>query len=84
VIVWDLVTGEEIRRYTEHAAEIAGLCFSPQERTVFSASADRTVRQWRIDATQDDLLAWIQANRYVPELTPQQRAKYQLDLFDTA
>jgi hypothetical protein len=38
------------------------------------------MREWRVDASQDELLAWIRANRYVPELTPQQREQYHLEL----
>jgi hypothetical protein len=30
----------------------------------------------RVDATQQDLLDWIAANRYVPPLSPQQREQY--------
>ena len=36
----------------------------------------------RIDATQQALLDWIRSNRYVPELTPEQRAHYLVDLLD--
>ena len=60
--------------------EVTGLCFTPGGKTILSAGADLTVREWRVDATQDELLAWIRDNRYVPELTPEQRAMYQVDL----
>jgi WD40 repeat protein len=79
LIVWDVATGQARRRFLGHQGEVLGVCF-PSVRTVFSCGADLTVREWRIDATQDDLLAWIRDNRYVPELTPEQRARYYVDL----
>jgi len=46
------------------------------ERTFLSAARDDSVREWRIGATQEHLLAWIAVNRYAPGLTCQQRAQY--------
>jgi WD40 repeat protein len=83
LVVWDLETGQAIRRYLGHRGQVIDLCIAPDGRTVFSAGADLTVRQWRIDATQEALIAWIRANRYVPKLTPEQRARYHLDLLRT-
>jgi WD40 repeat protein len=79
LIVWDVATGQARRRFLGHQGEVLDVCF-PSVRTVFSCGADLTVREWRIDATQDDLLAWIGDNRYVPDLTPEQRARYYVDL----
>jgi WD40 repeat protein len=78
VMLWDVARGTAIRRFRGHYDQVLRTVFGPDERTVLSASVDGTVREWRIDATQEDLLAWIAANRYVADLTPAQRAKYQL------
>jgi hypothetical protein len=37
------------------------------------------VHEYRVDATQQDLLAWIAANRHIPELTCQQRERYRIE-----
>jgi WD40 repeat protein len=82
VIVWDVVAGKPIRRFLGHSKGVAGICFARGGKSVFTAGIDRTVREWRVDATHRDLLEWIRTNRHVPELTPEQRAQYRVDLFD--
>jgi hypothetical protein len=84
VILWDVNTGEELRRYLGHRGEVKAVCMARDGRTVFSAGADLTVREWRIDATQDELLDWIRDNRYVDRLSPEQRARYDIDWLDDA
>jgi WD40 repeat protein len=82
VIVWDVAAGVAIRRFFGHHGAVTDLCLACGGRTVVSVSADRTMREWRVDVTQDELLAWIRENRCVPELTPEQRVLYQIDLLD--
>jgi WD40 repeat protein len=82
VIVWDVATGKSIRRFFGHRLEVMDICLAWGTKTVVSVGVDRTMREWRIDATQRELLDWIQGNRYVPKLTPEQRARYQIDLID--
>lgn len=45
----------------------------------FSVALDDTVREWRVDATQEDLLAWTEVNRRIGELTCQQREAYHVE-----
>ncbi|MBN1137697.1 MAG: hypothetical protein JXM73_14010 [Anaerolineae bacterium] len=79
IILWDMESGEALRRYQGHQGNILGAVFMPGGRTILSAAVDSTVREWRVDLGYDDLLAWIEANRYVPELTCQQRAQYHVE-----
>ncbi|MFC2023864.1 WD40 repeat domain-containing protein, partial [Chloroflexota bacterium] len=72
-ILWDLETGGQIRRYSGHSGSVRGLALSPGGKTFFTASSDGTVREWRIDASQEELQAWIELNRQAPELTCLQR-----------
>ena len=37
------------------------------------------VELWRIDATREQLLEWAQTNRYIPDLTCNQRELYRLE-----
>jgi hypothetical protein len=52
--------------------------FSPDGHKAIVSLFDGTAELWRIDATLDELLSWIKANRYVPELTCEQKALYRL------
>lgn len=79
IILWDTESGEALRRYGGHQGNILGAVFTPGGRTILSAAVDSTVREWRVDLDYDDLLAWIEANRYVPERTCQQRAQYHVE-----
>ncbi|MBU1746716.1 MAG: hypothetical protein KKA73_03430 [Chloroflexi bacterium] len=79
VILWDMESGEALRRYQGHQGNILGAVFTPGGHTILSAAIDSTVREWRMDLDYDDLLVWIAANRYVPELTCQQRAQYHVE-----
>ena len=75
--LWDLATGAELRRHHAHNALSFQAAFSPDGQTVYSVSADETLAAWRIgDPSLPTLLAWIAANRYVRELTCDERAQY--------
>ncbi len=68
VIVWDLEDGAAIRRYVGLESPIEDVAFGANEETALSTSwQDKTIWVWRIDATQESLLDWIEANRHVSE-----------------
>ena len=75
--LWDVASGEVIRRYD------GGFGIKP----VFNTAGDQaligfhdgTVELWRLDTTLDELLSWTQDNRYIPELTCEQRILYNLE-----
>ena len=85
---WDVSSGQAVRRYLGHTGPVTGLALTPDGHSLFSAADDAsavkasawrgTVREWRVDASPDDLLAWIAANRYVPELTCERRTQYRV------
>ena len=75
-ILWDLQNGKMIRRY---AANPFMSLFSPDKRTALIRELPDHVELWRIDATLDELLTWVHANRYVPELNCEQRTLYRLE-----
>jgi WD40 repeat protein len=79
IILWDMETGTALRRYTGHVGGVMGIAFTPGGRTFLSVALDDSVREWHIDLTQEDLLAWVGANRHVLELTCQQRVQYHVE-----
>jgi WD40 repeat protein len=79
IILWDVETGATLRRYSGHVGGVFGVAFTPGGGTFLSVALDDSVREWRIDATQAELLAWVEGNRYVSELTCLQRAQYHVE-----
>ena len=77
VILWDLASGAEMRRHDVHDSQVFHLTFSPDDKTVYSVSTDETLVAWQVgDPPLEGLLAWIAVNRYVQELTCDERALY--------
>ncbi len=48
VTLWDLETGEDVRNYVGHEDSITSVMFLPYSKFVASASADNTIRTWRV------------------------------------
>lgn len=79
--LWNLTTGEMIREfgYSEPAV-VYDISLSPDGLTALSSSVDQRITQWLLRSPSlDELLAWIAANRYVRELTCDERARYQIE-----
>ena len=80
VILWDLATGAELRRHDAHNGFAFQVSFSPGGQTIYSVSADETLATWQIgDPSLPALRSWIEANRYVRELTCDERETYSIE-----
>jgi WD40 repeat protein/serine/threonine protein kinase len=81
VILWDFATGQELRRFQAHQGTVSSVVFSPDGQTAFSAPlGDRLVIQWQVsDQSLDELRAWIKDNRYVRDLTCDERELYRVE-----
>jgi WD40 repeat protein/DNA-binding CsgD family transcriptional regulator/tRNA A-37 threonylcarbamoyl transferase component Bud32 len=84
VDLWNFETGKEIQRFYGHSRTtfIGNVVFSPDGQTAFSSSFDPqgVVIQWRIaDWSLDELRAWIKDNRYVRDLTCDERELYRVE-----
>ncbi|NDJ63035.1 MAG: PQQ-binding-like beta-propeller repeat protein, partial [Chloroflexi bacterium] len=84
LMLWDLQTGLPQRRFVGHRARVWKVAFSPAGATALSASDDATLIRWDVAPYDNDLLTWVLDNRYIPALTCEQRAQYNLDLCDEA
>jgi WD40 repeat protein/DNA-binding SARP family transcriptional activator len=79
LILWDLETGETIRTYQGHNGPVVHIAFSPEGDLAMTSAFDGSVRLWRINRTIEELVQWVEQNRFVRELTCEERALYQVD-----
>lgn len=49
VILWDLETGEEVRRFEGHNDEVTTVTFNPSGERLLTGSTDRTMRLWDVE-----------------------------------
>jgi WD40 repeat protein len=77
VRLWNVDTGAELLRYDGHRGGVRSVAFSPDNHSIVSGSDDTTLREWRIDSF-DEIVLWTYANRYIPELSCEQREFYRL------
>ena len=80
VILWDFETGEELRRFKGHTALVPGVIFGPDGQNAFSVGMDGELIEWQIsDMPVRELIDWGHANRYVHDLTCEERDKYRVE-----
>lgn len=79
VIMWDVVTGEKLHQFNVNYT-VFGMVFSPDSKTAFVTSSDGKLIEWHVAVKSlPELLDWIDANRYVRELTCAEREQYHVD-----
>jgi WD40 repeat protein len=79
LMLWDLETGDLIRR-SEGFGAMFDIALSPDGQTALAGSSDTTIVQWRLESPAlDELREWILANRYVRDLTCEEREQYQVE-----
>jgi RNA polymerase sigma factor (sigma-70 family) len=55
VRLWDVASGKELGHFEGHTLQVLGVAFSPDGRTLATASADRTIRLWEIATGKERL-----------------------------
>jgi WD40 repeat protein len=72
---WDMQSGRELRRIAVPHLSYAAL--NADGRQALSTSSYGTLVLWQIDSIEA-IQSWVTANRYIPELTCEQRDFYQV------
>jgi WD40 repeat protein len=81
VILWDYETGQELRRADAHTGAAIDVAFHPDSRSVFSIGWDGALIEWQnLDPSLEELLEWIETNRYVRELTCEEAESYGVEI----
>lgn len=75
------VNGLELRIFTGHAEWVNQASFSPDGNFAASGSWDDTIKIWHIHSVEE-LITWVNENRYVRELTCNEERIYGLRLAD--
>jgi len=70
--LWDLTTGNTVRKFAGHTSDVFSVAFSADNRQIVSGSRDKTIRLWNTLAeckytiTEDQHSDWISCVRFSP------------------
>ena len=67
-IMWNLATGDMVRRYTEHNAATWDVAFSSDQKTMLFVGEGAGIILWTaLPISLEQITQWRDANRYMPE-----------------
>ena len=78
---FELRTGGRILQFATCSfdAGVWEIALAPDEHSLLSVSEIGEVRLWRIDAALAELKSWVQVNRYLRDLTCDERTLYRVE-----
>ncbi len=76
--LWDVASGMALYQFSGHTGPIIDLAWSPDGQRVFSVAQDGSLRAWTVHTT-DELVAWVEMHRYIPDLTCGEREFYGIE-----
>ncbi|NWF70722.1 MAG: TIR domain-containing protein [Chloroflexi bacterium] len=81
VRLWDVDTGTELRRYggTDDDPRVYSVAFSPDQRLVASGGTGGSISEWRVFTVPADLIDWTRNNRFVRDLTCDERSQFRAE-----
>jgi hypothetical protein len=69
-----------VRQFFGHTDAVISVVVSDDGKYAFSAGQDFTIRQWQLtNPSLDEMLAWVADNRYLRELSCEERQLYKID-----
>jgi len=82
--LWDLTTGNELRRFVIEGENGRPIIINEQVTSAdgnfaLTSLLDQTLRVWRIFPSNEELLQWINRNRFVPDLSCNERLRFGVD-----
>ena len=79
-IIWDYKTGREVGRIVHPGGNLTNVMFGPNDRSIFTSAYQGNIIEWSIsNQSLDDLLGWVAENRYLRDLTCEERDMYQIE-----
>ena len=81
LMVWDLESGEMLRRFRDpQTGPVFDSAMSPDGKTGLVGSFAGSIVHWQLAAPDlDEMRTWIEKNRYVRELSCEERELYQIE-----
>lgn len=80
IVIWDYQTGEKLQAFGNHESFPPNVVFHPSGNSVFSSGFEGHLIEWQVgDWSLETLLTWTKNNRYVRDLTCEERAKYRVE-----
>lgn len=75
VLVWDTATRTLLRQYSGHTSPVEFLSYSPNRTQLMSVDSGGEIITWAVHPL-DELLTWIERNRYVRPLSCDEQRTY--------
>jgi len=72
--LWDLNSGQTVRRFVGHTKDVLSVSFSADNRQIVSGSRDRTIKLWntlgecKFTVTEDGHTDWVSCVRFSPNV----------------
>lgn len=80
IVLWDFRSGEAVRRYSGVSSFTWEILFSPDGQRFYTSAYSGPVIEWQVAAQPlPDLIQWVRENRYVRELSCEERTRYRIE-----
>jgi hypothetical protein len=81
MILWNTENGTIEKRFQGHEVGqwVQDVAYNPDGSQVATTSTDERIIIWNINSFPDNILEWALSNRYVPELTCEQRLTFEIE-----
>ena len=79
LLLWDVETGNLLRKFQEHEGVVMDVEFSPDGQYAFSAGNDGQIIQWQVaQQPLEEVVEWVHNNRIFRGLTLEECQQFDL------